>query len=184
MARTEVPFYVYSYAQDRYKTTPSVPILLGLRYERLGASDIGLGADLEYVSYDSKKLETDAPKNIPKTQQIIKFSPYIKKYYRLNRKAIFRGVALSGGLTYMSVSQIIDEAALLRKVYLYHRADVLGATLAINLQHTIGEYFSIGVGADATICGSQFTQETFIRTDIGNGAIYINPFKFYIGAHF
>jgi len=189
--RTEVPFYLISYSLDRYKNTPSTPTLLGLRYERLGASDIGLGFDLEYCSYQAyptqPKIMSKGEIPSPKDQEVIKFAPYIKKYIRTNRKAIFRGLYISGGLTYLSVKQVVDpnKVALGKGANEYFtHGDLLGASVGLGIQHTIGEYFCFGIGAEAILTSEQFQQETWIEADIGNGAAYLNAFKFYMGAHF
>jgi|GEM_PF-5267216 len=186
MVRAEAPFYAFAYANDTYKTKPGLPVLLGLRYERLGASDIGLGFDLEYTAYNAKKLQTDAPFDLPKDQRVIKFSPYLKKYIRTNRKAIFRGLYFTGGLTYLSVNQVLTEQSKLlnAKDLKYKRADFISATLGAGIQHTFGEYITVGFGGDISVCQEQFIQETWTKIDIGNGALYFNPWKFYIGAHF
>jgi hypothetical protein len=186
--RAEIPFYAYSLAAETYKAKPSTPLLLGIRYERLGRADIGFGVELEYNGYTAKKNETDPELSTPRTQQTIKFSPMARKYFRSyrGRKNIFRGLFLQGGPTLMFIQQLLEDNLLPQKtgIWRYKSASIFGMSAGAGIQHTIGPNFTMGVAGEVIFGSQQFVQEGYTKRDIGNGALYINPFKFYIGARF
>ena len=182
--RLEAPFYAYSYVNETYKKKVSTPILLGVRYERLVAGHTAFCFELEYNSYDAKAVEGGPPVEVPKDQSYLKVSPIIRQYFRKDRKAIFRGLFVQGGLSLISINQSLDETQLARRAYVFKPATLFGITAGLGVQHTFGQALVIGAAADVTFCGEQFTQETLYRTNVGNGAMYFNPFKFYVGARF
>ena len=181
--RVEAPFYVYTYAAETYKDK-YLPILLGLRYERLINAKIGFGIEFELNDFEAKKKETDPPADVPKDQQVIKVTPFLRGYYRKNRKAIFRGFTYQVGPTLMNIQQSLDESGLPAKIYKFGPATVFGVSLGAGVQHTFGQVLTVGLSAEAIFCGEQFTQELYYKANIGNGAVYINPFKLYVGGRF
>lgn len=181
--RLEAPFYAYSYVNETYKKKVGTPVLLGLRFERLVMGHTGFCIEMEYNSYDAKAVAGGPPENIPKDQSYFKIAPQVRQYIRKNRKAIFRGLFVQGGPCLININQSLDETQIAR-AYVFKPATLFGITAGLGVQHTFGQSVVIGAAADLTFCGEQFTQETLYRTDIGNGAMYLNPFKFYVGARF
>jgi hypothetical protein len=185
--RTELPLYVYAYANDLYKNKPEYPLYLGIRYERLGSGNVGFGVELEYNSFQAKTDAEDGDKtkwDIPKKQETLKVSPFVRMYFRKNRKMVFRGLYLQGGLSLMNVSQIKNVSANKNIPPTYTPSTLFGITTGIGINHTFGPVFTGGFGTEATFCGQQFIQEGFTKIDFGDAAIIINPIKFYIGARF
>jgi hypothetical protein len=185
--RAEIPFYIYSYVNETYAKKPGYPTLLGIRYERLGRSDIGFGVELEYNGFTAfKSTVLDTNLKVPKNQAVLKFTPFVRAYFRRNRKMVFRGAYLQGGPTIMQVKQVLTSTQRPNRgtPYKYNTGSIFGLSFGLGLQHTFGPNFTGGIGAEAIFCGSQFEQEGFSKVNIGNGAIIFNPLKFYLGARF
>jgi hypothetical protein len=184
--RAEIPFYLYSYVNETYAKKPGYPTLLGIRYERLGRSDISFGIELEYNSFKAfKSTVLDTNIRVPKDQAVLKFSPFVRAYFRRNRKMVFRGAYLQGGPTIMQVKQVLTTTLKPNGApYKYSSGSIFGLSVGFGLQHTFGPNVTGGIGAEAIFCGTQFVQEGYSKVNIGNGAIIINPLKFYLGARF
>ena len=184
--RVEAPFYIYSFANKSYDKG-NTPVFLGLRYERLIKGKIGFGGEIESNSWDARVIGKTLPRDVPADQRVVRFTPYVKWYFRRRKKELFRGANLHAGLTILNTQQVVDLASTKlagNSPYKFNSFTGPGLVLGGGLQHTFGEVVTIGASAEVIFFGQQFVQEGYGSVNIGNGAMFINPFKFYVGGRF
>jgi hypothetical protein len=180
-------YHLYSKTyEEKYK-----PILIGARYERLIKSNIAITIEAELNSWrplapnltDAERLNSKKPEK----EQTFKFSPMAKIYFRnrSNVKKFFRGPSLSIGPSFMSITEKPNAYNKRLNKYTYDKDQAFGLGFAPGYQTIIFDNISIGGSFEVLLSSTQYNQEGYIKSDIGTAAtLFINPFKFYIGAAF
>ena len=188
--RVPIAYYGYHlYAktfENKYK-----PVLIGARYERLFKSMIGITAEFELNSWRPLAPDlTDDERRAagkPDKEQTFKFSPMVKIYFRnrKNIKKVFRGPSLSVGPSFMSITQKPNDYQRRLGKYVYDKDQTFGIGIAPGYQTIIFNNITVGGSFELLLSTTQYNQEGYIKTDLGTAAtLFINPFKFYIGAAF
>ena len=183
--RVPALFYINAFANEQYKST-ALPILLGVRYERHFKNRTSFGAELEYNSWAPQEKGKIKDQHKPDQEKTIKFTPFVRFYLRSNgnRKKVFQGVNIIAGPTVLSIAQSLDPNSLSRSDYKYSQETILAFSISPGVQFNVGPHVTFGANYEAIFSGEQFHQEGYYKTDIGNGAGYLNVFKFYIGSRF
>ena len=170
------------------------PILIGARYERLYKSLIGITIEIEMNSFKPFALNlTDAQRydtlnyKKPDREQTIKFSPMAKIYFRnrKNVKKVFTGPSLSVGPSFIFITQKPNDYNKRLNKYTFDKDQTFGIGIAPGYQTIIFNNITVGGSFELLLSTTQYNQEGYIKTDLGTAAtLFINPFKFYIGAAF
>lgn len=203
--RLPVGFYAYHFAASTYEEK-HFPILLGARYEHLLNSRMALGGELEYNFWDPRPVAItgtskadDYPFNqLPEKESTLKFTPHIRFYMRghKRRKDLFKGVFVQVGPTLYSTTQVVDQymTSLKKKMVpdsirrfqpvVYKSSSGFGFSAAIGFSHMFRNGITASTSVEIMACGDDFEQTGMYKASMGNGSIFLNPFRFYLGYRF
>lgn len=204
--RLPVCFYAYSLGANTYEKK-HMPILIGARYERLLNSRMALGGEIEYnfwnplpanIDIGSKKAKEYPSNRLPEKESLFRFTPMMKFYMRgeKKRKNIFKGFFVSVGPSVYTTTQVVDNyrteiaqrgvVDTLKKYrpIIYKSSSGFGLAAAVGLSHVFRNGITAAASIEGFACGDPFRQEGYFQKSIGNGTMFLNPFRFYIGYRF